>query len=75
MTGWQLGWACGRADVIEALGRIKSNIDSGVFQAVQYAGIAALTGPQQCLEEVRRVYQERRDIVVEGFNSMGWQLE
>ncbi|NLW08055.1 MAG: LL-diaminopimelate aminotransferase [Clostridia bacterium] len=75
MTGWRLGWACGRADVIEALGRIKSNIDSGVFQAVQYAGIAALTGPQQCLEEVRRVYQERRDIVVEGFNSMGWQLE
>jgi LL-diaminopimelate aminotransferase len=75
MTGWRLGWACGRADVIEALGRIKSNIDSGVFQAVQYAGIAALTGPQQCLAEVRKVYQERRDIVVAGFNSMGWQLE
>ncbi|AKX93642.1 LL-diaminopimelate aminotransferase [Neomoorella thermoacetica] len=75
MTGWRLGWACGRADVIEALARIKSNIDSGAFQAVQYAGIAALTGPQEGLAEVRRVYQERRDIIVEGFNSLGWHLE
>lgn len=74
MTGWRLGWACGRAEVIEALGRIKSNIDSGVFQAVQYAGIAALTGPQDGLQEVCRVYQERRDLVVEGFNSLGWRL-
>ncbi|QGP92970.1 LL-diaminopimelate aminotransferase [Neomoorella glycerini] len=75
MTGWRLGWACGRADVIEALGRLKSNIDSGAFQAVQYAGIAALTGPQDGLAEVRRIYQERRDIIVEGLNSLGWQLE
>ncbi|MDN5325602.1 MAG: LL-diaminopimelate aminotransferase [Moorella sp. (in: firmicutes)] len=75
MTGWRLGWACGRADVIEALARIKSNIDSGAFQAVQYAGIAALTGPQEGLDEVRRVYQERRDIIVDGFNSLGWHLE
>ncbi|MGI9952310.1 LL-diaminopimelate aminotransferase [Moorellaceae bacterium AZ2] len=74
MTGWRLGWACGRADVVEALGRIKSNIDSGVFQAVQYAGIAALTGPQDGLREVCRVYRERRDLVVEGLNSMGWRL-
>ncbi|MDK2816144.1 MAG: LL-diaminopimelate aminotransferase [Moorella sp. (in: firmicutes)] len=75
MTGWRLGWACGRADVIEALGRLKSNIDSGVFQAVQYAGIAALTGTQEGLDEVRRIYQERRDIIVDGLNSLGWQLE
>ncbi|GFN24034.1 MAG: LL-diaminopimelate aminotransferase [Thermoanaerobacteraceae bacterium] len=74
MTGWRLGWACGRADVIEALGRLKSNIDSGVFQAVQYAGIEALTGPQDGLREVCRVYQERRDLVVDGLNSMGWRL-
>lgn len=74
MTGWRLGWACGRAEVTEALGRIKSNIDSGVFQAVQYAGIAALTGPQDGLQEICRVYQERRDLVVEGLNSMGWRL-
>ncbi|MGI9859886.1 LL-diaminopimelate aminotransferase [Moorella naiadis] len=75
MTGWRLGWACGRADVIEALTRIKSNVDSGAFQAVQYAGIAALTGPQDGLAEVRRVYQERRDIIVDGFNSLGWHLD
>lgn len=75
MTGWRLGWACGRADVVEALGRLKSNIDSGVFQAVQYAGIAALTGPQDNLVEVRRIYQERRDIIVDGLNSLGWRLE
>jgi len=75
MTGWRLGWACGRHDVIEVLGRIKSNIDSGAFQAVQYAGIAALTGPQECLANIRKVYQERRDVVVEGFNSLGWHLD
>lgn len=74
MTGWRLGWACGRADVIEALGRLKSNLDSGVFQAIQYAGITALIGPQDSLEEVRRVYQSRRDLVVEGLNALGWRL-
>ncbi len=75
MTGWRIAWAVGNPRVIEALGRIKSNIDSGVFQAVQYAGIAALTGPQDCTFEMSRIYQERRDIVVEGLNGMGWNLE
>ncbi|MDN5294065.1 MAG: LL-diaminopimelate aminotransferase [Eubacteriales bacterium] len=75
MTGWRIGWAVGRADVIDALARIKSNIDSGVFQAVQYAAIAALTGPQDCTREMSEVYRERRDIVIEGFNSMGWNLK
>ncbi|KNZ68709.1 LL-diaminopimelate aminotransferase [Thermincola ferriacetica] len=75
MTGWRIGWAAGNARVIEALGRIKSNIDSGVFQAVQYAGIAALTGPQDCTKEMSEVYRERRDIVVDGLNSLGWNLE
>lgn len=75
MTGWRIGWAAGNAKVIEALGRIKSNIDSGVFQAVQYAGIAALTGPQDCTLEMSEVYRERRDIIVDGLNSMGWNVE
>lgn len=75
MTGWRIGWAVGRADVIDALARIKSNIDSGVFQAVQYAAIAALTGPQDCTRQMSEVYRERRDIVIEGFNSMGWNLK
>lgn len=75
MTGWRIGWAAGNARVIEALGRIKSNIDSGVFQAVQYAAIAALTGPQDCTLAMSEVYRERRDIIVDAFNSMGWQME
>lgn len=75
MTGWRIGWAVGNAKVIEALGRIKSNIDSGVFQAVQYAGIAALTGPQDCTFEMSEVYRERRDILIDGLNSMGWNMQ
>lgn len=75
MTGWRIGWAVGNPRVIEALGRIKSNIDSGVFQAVQYAGVAALTGPQDCTAKMSQVYQERGEIVVDGLNSLGWNLE
>jgi LL-diaminopimelate aminotransferase len=75
MTGWRIGWAAGHPKVVEALGRIKSNIDSGVFQAIQYAGIKALTGPQDCTEAISKVYQERRDIIIDGFNSLGWNLK
>ncbi|MFZ3170662.1 MAG: LL-diaminopimelate aminotransferase [Carboxydocellales bacterium] len=75
MTGWRIGWAAGNAQAINALGRLKSNLDSGQFQAVQYAGIAALSGPQDSVREISKVYQERRDIVINGLNSMGWQLE
>lgn len=75
MTGWRVAWAVGHPQVIEAMGRIKSNIDSGCFQAVQHAAIAALTGPQDCTVEMSKVYQERRDIIVDGLNSMGWQIE
>jgi LL-diaminopimelate aminotransferase len=74
MTGWRIGWAAGNAQAINALGRLKSNLDSGQFQAVQYAGIAALSGPQDSVREISKVYQERRDIVINGLNSMGWQL-
>ncbi|HHW41497.1 MAG TPA: LL-diaminopimelate aminotransferase [Syntrophomonadaceae bacterium] len=72
MTGWRLGWAAGNPEIIKALGTLKSNLDSGVFQAIQYAGIAALEGPQECIERMRAVYQERRDVAVEGLRSMGW---
>ncbi len=74
MTGWRIGWAVGQPRVIEALGRIKSNLDSGCFQAVQYAGIAALTGPQDCTRQVSEVYRERRDIIINGLNELGWNL-
>jgi LL-diaminopimelate aminotransferase len=75
MTGWRIGWAAGKPDVIEALGRIKSNLDSGAFQAIQYAAIEALNNPDESVEEMRKVYTERRDVVVEGLNKMGWNLE
>lgn len=74
MTGWRVGWAVGNAAAIEVLGRFKSNVDSGVFQAIQYAGIEALTGPQECISEANRIYMERRDIAVAGLERMGWQI-
>ena len=75
MTGWRIGWAAGRPDVIEALGRIKSNLDSGAFQAIQYAAIEGLIGPQDSVKEMQAVYKERRDTVVNGLNAMGWNME
>jgi len=75
MTGWRIGWAAGHPGVVDALGRLKSNIDSGQFQAIQYAAIKGLTGPQDSVERMQKVYRERRDILVDALNSMGWQLE
>jgi len=75
MTGWRIGFAVGCADVIAALGQVKSNIDSGAFQAVQIAGITALEGDQTCVEDMRQTYAERRDILVAGLRSMGLSVE
>jgi len=75
MTGWRIGFAVGHADLIGALGQIKSNIDSGAFQAIQIAGIAALEGDQACVEEMRRTYEERRDVLVEGLQAAGLSVE
>jgi len=74
MTGWRCGWAAGRADVVEVLGRLKSNIDSGVFQVVQCAAIAGLSGPQDCLAAINALYKKRRDIAVAALREMGWVL-
>jgi LL-diaminopimelate aminotransferase len=74
MTGWRLGFAVGNAEILAGLGRVKQNLDSGVFQAVQYAGIAALTGSQQCVAENCRIYQERRDVLVAGLRAMGFEV-
>ena len=71
MTGWRLGWAAGRADVVDGLGRVKSNIDSGAFQAVQWAGIEALEGDQTSVEDMRGVYTARRDVLVKGLGEAG----
>ena len=75
MTGWRCGFVVGSAEAIEALGRVKTNIDSGIFNAIQRAGIAALEGPQDFLDDLRELYRRRRDLVVKTFNEMGWSLE
>jgi len=75
MTGWRIGWVCGNREIVSSLARVKSNIDSGIFMAIQMAGISALEGPQDCIEEICKLYQERRDILVEGLNLLGWNIE
>jgi LL-diaminopimelate aminotransferase len=75
MTGWRAGWAVGNADAVQALGRLKSNLDSGIFQAVQYAAAAALNGPQEGVAELCAIYRERRDLVIDTLNGLGWRLE
>ena len=74
MTGWRIGFAVGSAEVLAGLGRITTNLDSGVFQAIQYAGIEALRAPQDCVTAHCKIYQERRDILVEGLNGLGWTV-
>ena len=71
MTGWRLGWAVGNADAVQALGTLKTNIDSGQFMAIQAAGVAALTGPQDPVRERVAVWQRRRDVVVAALRKVG----
>lgn len=71
MTGWRLGFAVGRQEVIAGLGKVKSNVDSGVFQAIQEAGITALESDDQLTDGLRTIYQERRDVLVTGLRSLG----
>ncbi len=75
MTGWRIGFAVGNADVIKALKEVKSNIDSGVFQAVQWAAIAALEGSEDAVEKNRGVFQERRDILIDGLRKIGLRVQ
>jgi LL-diaminopimelate aminotransferase len=75
MTGWRVGWAVGNAEAITALAALKTNLDSGVFNAIQRATAAALNGPQETVEEMRALYAKRRDVVVETLNALGWDLE
>lgn len=72
MTGWRIGMAVGNAEIIQGLGTVKTNVDSGVFNPVQYAAIAALTGPQQCVKDACAIYQKRRDMLVSGLRNLGF---
>jgi len=71
MTGWRVGFAVGNAQVIAGLGKIKTNVDSGLFEAIQVAGIEALEGDQSPQEDLRKVYQRRRDVLVKGLQEAG----
>jgi LL-diaminopimelate aminotransferase len=75
MTGWRIGMAVGNAAMIDALMRVKSNLDSGVPQAIQRMAIAALEGPQDCVEEHNAVYQRRRDRLVEALRALGLSVQ
>ncbi|MBI4335894.1 MAG: LL-diaminopimelate aminotransferase [Candidatus Omnitrophica bacterium] len=75
MTGWRVGFACGRKDVISGLAKVKSNIDSGIFNAIQRAGAAALNATTDHVAQMNRLYQERRDVFIDGLNSIGWKIE
>ena len=74
MTGWRIGFAVGNAEVIKGLGMVKDNYDSGAFQAIQEAGIAALKGTQEPVEQLRKMYKERRDVLCDGLARLGWNV-
>ena len=75
MTGWRMGMAVGNADMIKALFQIKANLDSGIPQAIQEMSMEALTGPQDCIEDNRVIYQRRRDRVVSAVRKMGLSVD
>jgi alanine-synthesizing transaminase len=75
MPGWRIGFCVGNPTLVGALARIKSYLDYGMFTPVQVAAIAALEGDQTCVEEIRNMYQMRRDVLCDGLNAAGWKVE
>jgi alanine-synthesizing transaminase len=75
MAGWRIGFMVGNRDLVSALARIKSYHDYGTFTPIQVASIAALEGPQECVEEIRVQYQRRRDVLAKGLHEAGWMVE
>jgi LL-diaminopimelate aminotransferase len=74
MTGWRVAFACGNATAIKALGTVKSNIDSGIFTAVQDAAIEALLGPQDSIDDLNALYQRRRDLMLDALAKIGIEV-
>jgi alanine-synthesizing transaminase len=75
MPGWRVGFMCGNPTLVAALARIKSYLDYGMFTPIQVAAIAALEGPQDCVEEIRQTYASRRDVLCDGLDALGWPVE
>lgn len=75
MPGWRVGFMCGNSKLVGALARIKSYLDYGTFTPIQVAAIAALEGPQDCVAEIRDMYQNRRNVLCEGLSAAGWRVE
>ena len=74
MPGWRMGFAVGNERLIGALARVKSYLDYGAFTPIQVAASAALNGPQDCVDEIRKTYQSRRDVLVDSFGRAGWKI-
>ena len=74
MAGWRIGFAVGNKKLISALTRIKSYLDYGAFTPVQVAAAAALNGPQECVAEIRNIYQKRRDVLINSMSRAGWDI-
>ncbi len=74
MPGWRIGFAAGNRKLVAALARVKSYLDYGAFTPIQVASVAALNGPQDCVAQIRALYRERRDVLVRGLASAGWDV-
>lgn len=75
MPGWRVGFCAGNRDMVAALRRIKSYLDYGIFQPIQIAAIIALNGPHEPVREIVEIYRQRRDVLVDGLNRVGWSIE
>lgn len=74
MPGWRVGFACGNDELVNALARIKSYLDYGTFTPIQVAAIAALEGSDECVHEIRAMYEQRRNVLCDGLNDIGWEV-
>jgi alanine-synthesizing transaminase len=75
MAGWRVGFCVGNKEIVSALVKIKSYLDYGMFQPIQIAAISALNGPQDCVQEIRTMYESRRNTLIDGLNKSGWKIE
>ena len=75
MPGWRVGFMCGNKTLVAALARMKSYLDYGMFTPIQIAAITALEGPQNCVREIAELYRKRRDVLCDGLNAAGWEVE